>query len=536
MAVSKAIREEEGIIFAPTAFVDHNDRKAGSHQTIIASRVHSVPVPVEIALCLQDNTDDDILARFRELPSASAKTESINEIAQVYLRNTGILLRYRCLIVLAKLISVLNDDHAGGGAPHHVYAHLGEVFGTYPSDAVGLVTLLRAEAANQLRALIESKLTHRVLISSLQITKSLVRLGLPVRLDLGMGGVSDIPPYCFEHHGTCVNVPVLLNGQHPISVTAQTISQPYFHLVSKDLGVELVVTDWSALGRPPRPLRFHCAVLSYFRAQVPDFDTFEHVYARLGTGIRIETDSRLPPGTGLGVSSLLSSGVLGVLTTMFGFPLNSSDLVSASVYLEWATGIGGGWEDATALVPGVKFLETTPERPFSPCATPVNLDDAGLRRLQEHLLLINTGVVRQDDSFISDLMDRYCLRDPDTLRCVGQITELNRRLPAHLEACDLEAIGQTMSEQWRDWRRCSNDRCTNAIINELFSELEPFVHGVRMNGIGQGGCAMLILRQAAYRAHVQQIVHAVLGPSALWYDWQPVLRGGSGAIECGQRA
>lgn len=47
---------------------------------------------------------------------------------------------------------------------------------------------------------------------------------LPLRVNWG-GGWSDTPPYCNENGGTVLNVAILLNGQKPVEVTLEKISE-----------------------------------------------------------------------------------------------------------------------------------------------------------------------------------------------------------------------------------------------------------------------------------------------------------------------
>jgi galactokinase/mevalonate kinase-like predicted kinase len=488
-------------------------------------------IKLPIADYLRDENDSDILAAFRELPSRNAKVKAIQEVIELYRCSTKALLQYRCLVTVARLLVELAAETADG-AIAALYTRCCEVCDITPSESHGcgppfdMTTLsasFRNKATTQLRILIASELTPPDISWSPEITAPSIRIDSPVRLDLGMGGISDIPPYCLERRGACLNVPMLLDGRYPISSTVSVIQKSVLHLVSKDLDTESVVEDWSALDHQPPALRFHCAVLSYFRRYMQGFETFQQVSAHLRGGIRIETESRLPPGTGLGVSSLLSYAILQALTSLFGARLTPSQLVSVSVYLECLTGVGGGWEDATAMLPGVKLLETFPGRPFSPIVTPVLLNDGQLTRLRKHLLLINTGIQRKDDALLIELMERYCLRDSTILKSMERIIDLNLRLPEFLADGDLARVGQIMRAQWESWRACSEDRCTNSEINELFLKLDPYLFGARMNGTGQGGCAMLLLREEQDREEVLKIAKSMLGPSAVGYTWHAVL-------------
>lgn len=59
---------------------------------------------------------------------------------------------------------------------------------------------------------------------------------LPLRVNWG-GGWSDTPPYCNENGGTVLNVAILLNGQKPVEVTLEKISEKKIVFDSRDMDV-----------------------------------------------------------------------------------------------------------------------------------------------------------------------------------------------------------------------------------------------------------------------------------------------------------
>lgn len=59
---------------------------------------------------------------------------------------------------------------------------------------------------------------------------------LPLRVNWG-GGWSDTPPYCNENGGTVLNVAILLNGQKPVEVTLEKLSEKKIVFDSHSTGI-----------------------------------------------------------------------------------------------------------------------------------------------------------------------------------------------------------------------------------------------------------------------------------------------------------
>ena len=483
------------------------------------------------------HSDLDIVQTFRSLKTQAAKTRCLEDVVRVCGKQTDHIGMHRALVGIARLVEeLMNSSHMDKEFPHRIWQRCADgrllekpCPAGPPHAATELLTAsLKKAAACHLREAVYQRCKH--LQSEFRLSEHAVRSILntsayascPVRLDLGMGGVSDIPPYTLERCGNCVNVPARLDGSFPLEAWAQVIPVCSFEFISADCGVRAVYHDIGELRGGDSGLVLHRNAVRFFIEEILGSMSDKELYQTLGGGLQVKTRSRLPLGTGLGTSSLLLCAILKALGSLFNVRLPPSWLFAASVYLENVTGIGGGWEDATAIHPGVKLAESSPKRPLSPRMTLLPVSGEQLHRLEEQLVLVHTGIPRQNPRFFEAVMERYCVNDGRTLQAIERNCCLNKKLAEQLVTGDLPALGEFIGSQWENWKALTEEACTNPMIERLFSAAAPHVYGARMNGAGQGGCAMFLVHEAE-KGELLRAVTAALGTTVRCYRWQAVL-------------
>jgi galactokinase/mevalonate kinase-like predicted kinase len=493
-----------------------------------------------IAEAMAQNSDLDIIETFNSLRSVSAKVQSIGQLIDLCSQQQSDKEQHRYLVILARLF----DELITGGTPLDRVILLPLWQRCYSSGLISkidsewvekpvpdvikqLSLTLRVKASQHLRAAIialcptPEKSTDAPTRARFSTRNASVSILAPVRLDLGMGGMSDIPPYSMERHGNCINMPIRMMQNYPIEVKVSLLNKPVLHFASKDLGVSKVFYDISEFDENISALRFHREAIRFFMAQFLDLNTIQQLFVRLNGGLRIETFSHLPVGTGLGVSTLLLCTIVKALGSLFDITLTPQMLFTSSVYLENVTGIGGGWEDVTAIYPGLKLMESLPEIPFLPQVKQLLLAKSTLQKLQDHLILVNTGISKQGQAFFDNMIENYCLRVTRTLSAIDRNNSLNRELVGFLTTGDLANIGQAMHMQWENWKILSEGKCSNHQIDSLFENVEPYVYGARINGAGQGGCSMFIVKEGKKHKLID-VIQETLDGKELFYKWRDI--------------
>jgi len=319
----------------------------------------------------------------------------------------------------------------------------------------------------------------------------------PVRLDFA-GGWSDTPPFCLEHGGTVLNAAILLDGERPIVARGEILSEPVLELVSVDGNAREVVMDATSLTRyqqPGDPLALHkaAAVLAGLAGPGPSADLTDFL-RHLGGGLRLITDLKLPPASGLGANSLAAMALLRCLDLLQGRESTAADLSARVLYLGQMLTTGGGWQDQLGgLIPGIKLLETAPGLSQTAQITPVNLSPRVAQRLEQQLLLCYVGERRLAKNLLRQVMRRYLSRSPEVVRVLHDVKVLARDMREALEAGALDALGRLMLRHW-ELNKVMDRQITTAHVERLFAALNNLAWGAKLAGAGGGGFMEIIAR------------------------------------------
>ncbi len=496
-----------------------------------------------ITEAILNNTDLDILKAFTEISSLERKMQVITDVLNVYKELRTHLSKHRCLVILAHLLEELNPAStlkAATTSRHFLQQWLGsdaipqaasDHLGVFPSVEIrDLPRQFRKQGSLHLRdaildacaALQRNQGGNKQSPSSSSFHNASVHVKAPVRLDLGMGGISDIPPYSLECYGNCVNVPIRVNGFFPLESRAEWINESLVRFTCHDSKIVKAYSNFLDFDDAAMSLLFHKEVFRFFVQHILGLEYLQELFSSLKGGFHLESLSRLPVGTGLGVSSLLLSALCKVIFSHFDIHLTPQMLLAMSVYLENVTGIGGGWEDATAIYSGVKLIESFPDAPLSPHVKQLSLSEASLQALREQVVLIYTGIPKMGNVHFDTMVEGYCLRDPNTINAIKENNSLNKELGEFLVAGELAGVGHIFQRQWENWKLLSGGSCTNSQIDYLFTEVAPYVYGARLNGAGGGGCAMFAAK-AGKTNRLIQTIRTILGASATIYQWDPVV-------------
>lgn len=324
------------------------------------------------------------------------------------------------------------------------------------------------------------------------------------RIDLG-GGWTDTPPYSLERGGCVLNAAISLKGRHPIVARAMWLDHPEIILQCEDVAGTLrprflgEVLDYA---NPADPYALLKAALAYYGLVPGDGDPGAEVAEVLragGRGLRLQTATTIPRGSGLGTSSILAGAILQALGTMLGRTLTQPQLFDAVLCLEQMITTGGGWQDQVGgLVGGIKLTSTQPGLPQLLSIEPLNLDAATRNGLGECLALVYTGQRRLAKDLLHQVMGRYMARDPEMCAMLRDIAELARAMRAALLAGDLATLGALIGQHWEINKRM-DPGCSNPFIDQLKAECAPYCYGAKLAGAGGGGFLVAVARDPAAR-------------------------------------
>lgn len=328
-----------------------------------------------------------------------------------------------------------------------------------------------------------------------------VRVHAAARIDFG-GGWTDTPPYSIERGGTVLNAAITLHGRYPIVVEAAPLAEPRLILESRDIEATsepATVGEVLAYADPADPFALLKAavVLAGFVSPADDPGRpLRQVFAALGAGLRLSTQTFIPRGSGLGTSSIMAGAVLTALACWKGTQLTAAQLFDQVLCLEQMLTTGGGWQDQVGgLTGGIKLVTTAPGLPQVIRVAPVLLTDRALAELTDRLVLVYTGQQRLAKNLLRNVMIRWMVRDPEMVWIQAKIARLAMAMHAALLAGDLDTFGALLGEHWLLNKRM-DPGCTNPFIDDLFATLAPYINGGKLAGAGGGGYAMVIARSA----------------------------------------
>jgi fucokinase len=329
-----------------------------------------------------------------------------------------------------------------------------------------------------------------------------VSLELPVRIDLA-GGWSDTPPFTLEKGGTVLNAAVALNAEFPLVVSVRRLAEPVVRLESADLAMSRVCTSMKQLSEytdPRDPLAIHKA--AFVLACVPDKCglTLPGLCEKLGGGVCISSDVRLPKGTGLGVSSILAAGLvkgLYLAGANAGEEPSLTELFDAASLVEQMLTTGGGWQDQVGgLFPGLKLTTSAPGEYQRLSVAPITLSKKLAAQFDDRLLVLDTGQRRLAKNLLREIMGKWLAREPRTVSILHDIQRIARDMAEALAAGDFSAAGTLM---WRHWElnKQLDEQTSNEFIDQLMISLRPYVEGAKLAGAGGGGFMMGIMKPGA---------------------------------------
>ncbi len=307
-----------------------------------------------------------------------------------------------------------------------------------------------------------------------------VRVEAPPRIDFG-GGWSDTPPFCFDWGGTVLNAALELNGEYPIRTVIRVLNEPVVRCVADGAVAEYHSREEvMAPPSPGCPFAIHRVALQMLG--VPE------------CGLEISTEVALPMGSGLGTSSILAATVLRGLSELYGLDFDVSELSDQVMCLEQRMTTGGGWQDqAGGIFPGVKLVTSGPGLHQRLRVQPIDWSAEKQAEFSSHFVLHYTGIRRIAKGLLTQVVGRYLAREVATIQVLHSIKTLAVEMAYAMREGEWDHLGRLMRRHW-ELNQILDPHTTNAPINRLLHELEPYLAGAKLAGAGGGGFLMLLAR------------------------------------------
>lgn len=321
------------------------------------------------------------------------------------------------------------------------------------------------------------------------------RVAAPARIDLG-GGWSDTPPFCLDWGGTVLNAALLLDGECPIEARVARLSEPVIE-VHPGAGIApLRVVTAKALLAPAEPGDPYALARTALRMTgwfAPGASLARTLESR-GGGLRVETEVRLPMGSGLGASSILAAALLQALAALGGEPLEADPLCDLVLELEQRMSTGGGWQDqAGGIYPGMKLLSSSPGAPQRVRCQRLDWTAARRAEFERRLVLAPTGIARVARNLLQQVVGRYLARETAAVQVLHSIKTLALEMAHALREGEWAHLGGLLDRHWQ-LNQILDPQTTNPAIEQMLGEARPFIHGGKLAGAGGGGFFIFLAR------------------------------------------
>ncbi|MDR3792632.1 MAG: bifunctional fucokinase/fucose-1-phosphate guanylyltransferase [Terracidiphilus sp.] len=317
----------------------------------------------------------------------------------------------------------------------------------------------------------------------------------PARIDLG-GGWSDTPPFCFDWGGTVLNCALEIDGAYPIRTEIRRIAEPLVRCIAEGHDAVDEYRTAEELLAPCGP----GSVFSIPRAALTlsglatQGQSLEETLTALGGGIEIRCQVRLPLGSGLGTSSILSATVVDALARFSGNILDEASLSDVVSELEQQMTTGGGWQDqAGGIFPDAKLLITGPGLRQRIRVQPVAWSQERRAQFESRMVLVNTGIQRMAKDLLRQVVSRYLSRETATIQVLHSIKTLAIEMSYALAEGDWKHLGELLNRHWH-LNQILDPHTTNAPIEELLGRARPWIYGAKLAGAGGGGFLILLAR------------------------------------------
>lgn len=296
---------------------------------------------------------------------------------------------------------------------------------------------------------------------------STIRTKAPLRISFAGGG-TDVPPYP-EREGGCVLNATIDNYAWG---SLRPRDDGRIRIESVDLGILL---DCLVESKLEFDGQLDLVKATLVRLQAQDsrgFDVFLH--------------SDAPPGSGLGSSSALIVGLVGLVKEFKNLPLTEYEVAHLAYLIErHDLRIQGGHQDQYASsFGGFNFIEFYGDRVI---VNPLRIHQDTVNELEHNLLLCYTGTTRRSDRIIEDQMNRFEEKQEDTLRALREQKQLAMDMKNALLRQHLDDFGDLLHSAWESKKNLS-PRISNSCIDEMYETARKSgALGGKITGAGGGG-------------------------------------------------
>lgn len=299
----------------------------------------------------------------------------------------------------------------------------------------------------------------------------------PTRISL-IGGGTDVPLFFNKHGGAVIGSTINKYSY----ITARTIPNHFnchYKLVYSQIETAQQVDQIDH---------------KYFKAALDYFNT-DH--------IELHHISDLPGNLGLGSSSAFMVAVIHALSIFQNkryASFSKRNLAEIAINIERnILGEAGGWQDQIWSSYGGINMINFYNKTFD--VNPIPIVDDHIKRLEKHLLLIDTGISRRSSEVAKTYVD-------DEAKMQTNIAIKNLVQPAYdaIISENYKELGKLITESWTIKRELSNSVSNNKIDEIQDISLKKGAYGFKLLGSGGGGVALIVADPTTHQSILNNFI------------------------------
>jgi D-glycero-alpha-D-manno-heptose-7-phosphate kinase len=246
-------------------------------------------------------------------------------------------------------------------------------------------------------------------------------------------------------------------------------------------------------------------------------------FLRFDRGVEIHHDGDLPARSGIGSSSAFCVGLLHALYALQGRMPSKAQLASESIRIEQELmrESVGSQDQVTASYGGFNQLVFQQNGEIS--VRPVTVPQARMRALNDHLLLLFTGINRTSSDVARSVLERMDANKRH-LRIMKDLVD--EAIVVLQGDGDLRPFGELLHESWLAKRSLSGEVSTSEVDDIYQTALASGALGGKLLGAGGGGFLLLFAspdRHAALREKFEGLIQVPFrfesgGSQIIFYD------------------
>ena len=272
---------------------------------------------------------------------------------------------------------------------------------------------------------------------------------------------------------------------------------PAFYRLERGAVVTTAIQRFLHVAVAPRlggGVRLHHEVIE----EAPDAASLPHPIVRealaaagIERGVQLWTAGEVPPGTGLGSSSTLAVGLSAALAAWNGEQPGADELArrACEVEIDRLGGALGKQDQTIAAHGGLRFIEFHPDERV--VVESIRIDDAGIRALEDRVLLFFTGKQRPASSILCEIA-RVAPERLDALRAIRDHAIGIRAALESPAGPDFARLGEHLHEAWNEKRSLWPGISTEEVDGWYASARAAGALGGRLLGAGGGGFLMVL--------------------------------------------